>query len=58
MEDWCVCCDSKELVVVVFMDLLKVFDMILYFFLFVKLKVYGFSDSVCVLFVDYLNGRI
>lgn len=58
IEDWKCCCDNKEIVVVVFMDLFKVFDIILYLFLFVKLKVYGFSDISCKFLDDYLIGRI
>ena len=56
-EDWRACRDSKELVVVVSMDLSKAFDTIPHLLLLAKLKAYGLSDSACALFADYLNGR-
>lgn len=48
--------DNKEVVVVVVVDLSKVFDDINYSFLFVKLKVYGFFIYVLELMFIYLLG--
>ena len=56
-EDWRACRDSKELVVVVSMDLSKALDTIRHLLLLAKLKAYGLSGSACALFADSLNGR-
>lgn len=57
VEDWKDCLDKDFMVVVILKDFLKVFDSLLYNFLLVKFKVYGFNKLVCIFFSNFLNGR-
>ena len=47
----------RDLVVVVFMDLYKAFDVIQYPLLLSKLRAYGMDDKSCALIRNYLFGR-
>ena len=49
--------DRGELVVVVFMDPSKAFDVIQYPLLLSKLRAYGMDDKSCALIRNYLFGR-
>lgn len=56
IEDWRVCFDRREVVVVVVIDLSKVFDFVCYLFFLVKLKVYGFMYDVLEIMIVYFIG--
>lgn len=46
IEDWRFVVDRKELVIILFIDMIKVFDLLSYLFILIKLDVYGFNSSL------------
>lgn len=57
VEDWKKSFDDGKFVVMVVMDLLKVFDSFFYLLFISKLRVYGLDNSSCALLQNYFIGR-
>ena len=57
VDDWKTSFDNRKSVMAVFLDRKKAFDTVDHTLLLLKLKYYGFSESLCLLTTNYLSDR-